>query len=272
MNIAPGVEPQQNRILPKGAELKTYIEQWLANHAWFGLAERSLLVPNVLTALGTSDILEGECHRVLLRLISESLYAECCSANRDSQELGFGDLAQYLSRIARFKCKTEEMADEAVNNTLLALWQSLASIRQPAAFLGFAKVSLIREIWRLSKLQRGNMPMSLDAPMGEDEENEAELGDVIADTAPTIEVQVEDNDTDQHLRQAVLASPVLTARDKTVIILMWIEDYSQREVCQILKMKPGALHTLLSRLRDKIPKDLRLMALLNINGLGKGAK
>lgn len=265
MNIAANVGSQQTRVFTSQVALRVHIEQWLASHAWVNLSERRLLAAQALAQLTTvlqtdSGVNEGECHRMLLQLISTALHTECCSTSRLDQEYGFGDLAQYLLRIARFKSDTDDLAEEAVNTTLLTLWKSRTTIKQPAAFLAYAKISLVREIWRLSRLHRANTSISLEEPVGG--ENDSELGELIPDETLSTEAKIENQDTNQHLRSAIQASELLTARDKAVIILMWIEDYSQSEICQQLNMKPGALYTLLSRLRAKISKDLTLMELL----------
>lgn len=245
-------------------ELSQKIIHWLSKHHWQDLAARSKIVSSTIEEIkpflrSKTPVSESQWQKMLLGHISNTLYNECIENKNGVQQKGFKDLGVYLNRVALSQCQDLETANNATNFTLEIIWQKRQSLNKPSGFLGYAKITLVRELWRLQRKQEQFAKLiSIDEPKYDDDQHEQ----LKSDDSYLPDLQAELDNQLVTLLNAINESKLLTQRDKQVIYWLWLEEWSHREVAEKLTVTIDALNTLLTRLRSKIKKDNRLWALL----------
>jgi DNA-directed RNA polymerase specialized sigma24 family protein len=149
---------------PAGDDLdqrcRATVDRILARHGW-RLLEREEFVRRVVACVESGEV--SDPWRAAMHVYCWCLHAACCGpASRERQEIGFIELQHYL-----YQLSFREIADlatdlrwEAVNETLLRIWQKRASYYKPGAFLAIAVLELrnvIRPWW-----SRQIAPLSLE--------------------------------------------------------------------------------------------------------------
>jgi len=149
---------------PPGDDLdkrcRATVDHILARYGW-RLLEREEFVRRVIACVESGQV--GDPWRAAMHVYCCCLHAACCGpATREQQEIGFVELQRYL-----YQLSFREIADlatdlrwEAVNETLLRIWQKRSSYYKPGAFLAAAALELrnvIRPWW-----SRPIPPLSLE--------------------------------------------------------------------------------------------------------------
>ncbi len=155
----------------------------------------------------------------------------------------FGDR---LVAIGRSHCRTEDQAQDAVQDALLSAGQNLKSFRGEGSVEGWL-VRMVTNACRRFHRGRKNDP-SLhvrDVELGEgDEEPEA------------LALRLEMAD---HLGEALLA---LSAQDRALVLLSDAQGWKAPEIAEKMGMTHGAVRTRLSRARKRLRENVDLEALL----------
>ena len=246
-------------------ELSQKIIHWLSKHHWQDLAARSKIVSSTIEEIkpflqSKTPVSESQWQKMLLGHISNTLYNECIENKNGVQQKGFKDLGVYLNRVALSQCQDLETANNATNFTLETIWKKRQSLNKPSGFLGYAKITLVRELWRLQRKQEQFPNIeSIDEHVDENDDQYEQIAD---DDSDSPELQAEFNDRLIILLKAIKESKQLASRDKQVIYWLWLEELTYREIAVKLAVTIDALNTLLTRLRGKIKKDYKLWALL----------
>lgn len=150
--------------------------------------------------------------------------------------------SQRLLEAGRRHCRTGSEAEDAVQDALITAAEHLADLREDHKLEGWlVKVvaSACRRIGRGRKNDAGLHDNDAgETPSGE-EDPEAELGR---------------RELGLLLEQELLA---LAPRDRSILLLAELEDFSAAEIGAELGMTEGAVRTQLSRLRGRLAQALR---------------
>lgn len=137
------------------------VDRILARHGW-QLLDRDEFIVRVVACVESGEV--GDPARAAIYVYCCRLHAVCCgSATHEQQEIGFIELQHYLYQLS-FRELADLPADlrwEAVNETLLRIWQKRSSYYKPGAFLAVAAFELrnvLRPWW-----SRPITPLSLDS-------------------------------------------------------------------------------------------------------------
>jgi RNA polymerase sigma-70 factor (ECF subfamily) len=119
-----------------------------------------------------------------------------------------------------------DRADDALQETFIAVFRNLSALREPAALRGWVRRIAVREAVRVAS---GSREVPLDTM-------------VFDPSTPT------DVDVDGRLdMETVLAG--LPPEQRAVLVLRHVEDLSEDEVAQVLRIPPGTVKSRLHRAR-----------------------
>ena len=153
-----------------------------------------------------------------------------------------------LLAAGRRHCRTTAEAEDAVQDTLLSFSSDLTQFRGEGSLEGFLVRIVARACRRLS---RG---LKNDSTLHDSESEPTDVQETPEDGAARTELG------------AVLDLLLLTLepRDRALLLLAELEDYSAAEIGRELEMSEGAVRTRLSRLRQKLRAELS--ATLSLQG------
>lgn len=129
-----------------------------------------------------------------------------------------------LVRLARLITGSPELAEEAVHDAFLAVFQHRASVRVPVAYLQQAVVNNCRSVVRRTVVERrkleivGSRPASCSEPV----------------------LQPERDDLWRAL-------DVLSVDQRTALVLRYHEDFSVAQIAEAMGKRPGTVKSMLSR-------------------------
>ncbi|NEC65241.1 RNA polymerase sigma factor [Streptomyces sp. SID9727] len=140
------------------------------------------------------------------------------------------DLLDVLTPYAGRICAPIALADgpDAVQETLVAVFRSLRSLKEPAALYGWVRAIACREAVRVARRRSRSVPADLTAlPQRGDPELAADIGDVLARLSP------------EH---------------RAVLVLRDVEGLDERAAAALLGLRVGTVKSRLSRARDSFRK------------------
>jgi DNA-directed RNA polymerase specialized sigma24 family protein len=126
------------------------VRQVIARYQWT-LVPYEVLVQEVLSCIEAGTI--AEPWPATISIYCQYLYRACTGAEgAERQERGFIELSRYLYELSfrEVQDMPVDLREEAVNETLLRIWQKLANYRKPSAFLSnatFELLNVIRPWW-----------------------------------------------------------------------------------------------------------------------------
>lgn len=123
----------------------------LANHGWALVDDEAAFVAEVMSAVQASpgragDSLTRRAERAVIHAYCPCLYAACCAGHGRRAAQAFDELGRYLHAVARSRSRDPQRAQDAAQRALESVWQHLDDVREPEAFLGYARVILLREM------------------------------------------------------------------------------------------------------------------------------
>ena len=136
-----------------------------------------------------------------------------------------------LYRTALLYFGSESKAVDVVDEAVYRAWCKRKQLREPAAFESWLTRILIRECVNIQRRQRRAVPV---------------------DTLPE-QAQEDGSDDVQSLREAIEALP---QRQRTMVVLHYMEEYDVREVARIMGTTRGAVCAGLSRARGMLRRRL----------------
>jgi len=249
--------------------LEAQFKAWLSKNRLEGFAQSANLMSHSRQLLGQmqpdDDFDLNHYQPAFWGISSQVLYQAFCQSEGELQIEGATVLANHLWPIAQAISEDNAIADIATNQALANIWQARDKIKSPVAFLNFCKVTL-RHIVRASMKAHSLVSTSLDAPVGQD--SDTTLAEVLADSSIAIEEEVELKASESELANYIVKIKGLTPRDKQIIFLLWLDGLDNEAVSQQLNVTLSTLHTILSRLRERLKKDTGLMTMLNKHHTG----
>lgn len=123
----------------------------LANHGWGLVDDEAAFVAEVLAVVRASpgrsgDSLARRAERATIHAYCPRLYAACRAGHGRRAAQAFDEMGRYLHAIARRRSHDPQRAQDAAQRALESIWQHLDEVRAPEAFLGYARVVLLREM------------------------------------------------------------------------------------------------------------------------------
>lgn len=119
-----------------------------------------------------------------------------------------------------------DAGDDALQETMVIVVTNLRSLREPRAFRGWARRIAVREAVRVA---RGDRTVPVDA-------------EVLAARLPDVDVDTTGVDVRSVLDQ-------LTAEQRAVLVLRYLDGVGEREMADVLGVAPGTVKSRLSRAR-----------------------
>ena len=140
-------------------------------------------------------------------------------------------MQQSLYRVAASYLRGEADRLDAVSEAITRAWEKRGTLRDERLFATWLTRILIRECVNIQRRQRRAVPV---------------------DTLPE-QAQEDGSDDVQSLREAIEALP---QRQRTMVVLHYMEEYDVREVARILGTTRGAVCAGLSRARGTLRRRL----------------
>ena len=140
-------------------------------------------------------------------------------------------MQQSLSRVAAGYLRGEADRLDAVSEAITRAWEKRGTLRDERLFATWLTRILIRECVNIQRRQRRAVPV---------------------DTLPE-QAQEDGSDDVQSLREAIEALP---QRQRTMVVLHYMEEYDVREVARIMGTTRGAVCAGLSRARGTLRRRL----------------
>ena len=140
-------------------------------------------------------------------------------------------MQQSLYRVAASYLRGEADRLDAVSEAITRAWEKRGTLRDERLFATWLTRILIRECVNIQRRQRRAVPV---------------------DTLPE-QAQEDGSDDVQSLREAIEALP---QRQRTIVVLHYMEEYDVREVARIMGTTRGAVCAGLSRARGTLRRRL----------------
>lgn len=140
-------------------------------------------------------------------------------------------MQQSLYRVAASYLRGEADRLDAVCEAVARAWEKRGTLRDERLFATWLTRILIRECVNIQRRQRRTVPV---------------------DTLPE-QAQEDENDAVRSLREAMETLP---QRQRTMVVLHYMEDYDVREVARIMGTTRGAVCAGLSRARETLRRRI----------------
>ncbi|WTI81053.1 RNA polymerase sigma factor [Streptomyces sp. NBC_00726] len=152
------------------------------------------------------------------------------AAARRGDTLAMNELLDILTPYAGRICAPIALADgpDAVQETLVAVFRGLRTLKEPAALYGWVRAIACREAVRVARRGARSVPADLATlPQRGDPQLAADIGDVLARLSP------------EH---------------RAVLVLRDVEGLDERAAAALLGLRVGTVKSRLSRARDSFRK------------------
>ena len=140
-------------------------------------------------------------------------------------------MRQSLYRVAAGYLRGEADRLDAVSGAIARAWEKRGTLRDERLFATWLTRILIRQCVDIQRRQRRTVPV---------------------DTLPE-QVQEDEDDAVRSLREAIEALP---QRQRTMVVLHYMEEYDVREVARIMGTTRGAVCAGLSRARETLRRRI----------------
>ena len=141
-------------------------------------------------------------------------------------------MQQSLNRVAASYLRAEADRLDAVCEAVARAWEKRGTLRDERLFATWLTRILIRECVNIQRRQRRTVPVE----------------------ALPEQAQEDESDAVRSLREAIEALP---QRQRTMVVLHYMEDYDVREVARIMGTTRGAVCAGLSRARETLRRRIR---------------
>lgn len=204
----------------------------------------SALMESAMASAGAMAQAERACQQVY----AQTLYLAAQDPAR--QTAAYSELHAYLYRIAQHQ--RPELAEDAAQEAILGVFQTIASCREPRAFLKFAIYQLMTAFRRLAPQNAAvSAPLEWDAPVSQEGESFGEQMAGSADTQSEVEQSVRAGELLRWLRAVVAANP--RARNQILAVVMkYLEGRDDADIAAALDTTVANVHVLRSRGLEKL--------------------
>ena len=144
-------------------------------------------------------------------------------------------LTEDMYRVAATLLRGHHDRQDAVQECIWKAWRNLRNLRDDAAFRPWLMRILINECRNLARRTRGEVPT-----------------DEIPDR-PQAEDAYEQRLRDEGLHQALMRLP---EKIRLTMVLFYLDGFSQREICGILRVPAGTVKSRLNQGRKQLKKQL----------------
>lgn len=154
--------------------------------------------------------------------------------NGDSASFGklYSQYAEQLYRFALYTLKNTHDAEDAVQNAALTAWRSIRDLKKDGSFKSWFFKILYNECMKTAR---------------DKSRREIPVEDVSACEAPVF--------PDEDSADIPLLLSSLSEKEKSVVILTVLEEYSSKETASILGIPAGSVRSILSRSLAKLRKQ-----------------
>lgn len=235
----------------------------LANHGWGLVDDEAAFVAEVIALVRdmpgrAGDSLARRAERAAIHAYCPRLYEVCRAGHGQRAVQAFDELGRYLHAVARSRSRDPQRAQDAAQRALEIVWRHLDDVRDPEAFLGYARVVLLREMGP----HGASRPESLRfVPLRGDDAVEEE-GIVLPDphTAEAA-ARAERAAADPALR-AALRDCLRSAAQREVIERLFLAEESVTSVADALQTTPANVWVLKSRALSRLRQCPEVMRAL----------
>jgi RNA polymerase sigma factor (sigma-70 family) len=233
------------------------VRQLMEDHDWRLLSEDAFVqvVLECIPPEGSNELRKW----CINTYCQQALHPACLGAlGEKKRKRGFEELATYLYRLAHWKWP--HIAEDAVQEALVRVYDRVDQCRNPGAFLAFAIQQLRDAAKKLSKAKTRELSldelleqdfygdMSADKAVGMAEEERVEEAALYADLKRQVAARIK-----QVRRQNPRAHRQLNA-----VCLRYFRELSNAEIATVLKTTPENVSVLISRGLEKLRKDKQL--------------
>ncbi|MFN8496813.1 MAG: hypothetical protein U0641_03075 [Anaerolineae bacterium] len=241
------------------AECAAAARRVLADHGWALVADWDAFVAEAQAIAEESasqaslrprpgDTPRQRAERAVIRAYCPHLYAACREGRGPRCDRAFDELGRYLHAVARARTHDADIAESAAQRALEIIWRRLDDVREPWAFLGYARIVLVRE---LGAAGRADETPRLVALRGDDAEA---AGVAPADPrAEDARAEAEAAAQEGALRRAI-RDCLRSAAQAETILRLFLEGESVTAVARALRTTPANVWVLKSRALTRLRK------------------
>ena len=237
---------------PGLAECEAVARRVVANQGWTLVEEWDAFVAEVARTVAAEpagrpgESLEKRVERAVTRAYCPILYAACCRRHGPRCVRAFEELGRYLHAVALCRVEDREAAAEAAQRVLEIVYAHLDRVREPWAFLGYARIVLLRELTP----RRGQGRLLRFVPLrGDDPEAP---GVQPADPQADTDRAEAERDVDQAALREAIRRCLRSPQQREVILRLFLAEQSVVQVADALGTTPANVWVLKSRALDRL--------------------
>ncbi|MEM7129669.1 MAG: sigma-70 family RNA polymerase sigma factor [Chloroflexota bacterium] len=223
----------------KNGACRPTIERLAKHHKW-RLASVDELMECVGYKSQKMQLHQVNCGRLGLTCYSRYLYDACCTSDNSRRERAYTELDNYIRGVSQ--SKWADLGEEVASLAIHIILEKLTNCHTPEAFLHFVNYKILDARKRIIYAN----------------DREAKIGDTLQAHllhlhrlyGQCVEKQVEEQEGFHQLYRAVQKLP--NERQRTVILLRYIDGLSDQEIAEWLQITPGNVRTLRSRGLEKL--------------------
>ncbi|MCW5853556.1 MAG: sigma-70 family RNA polymerase sigma factor [Anaerolineae bacterium] len=237
---------------PLLAECEAVARRVVANQGWALVGAWDAFVAEVARSVAdgpagrVGDSLEKRIERAVTRAYCPILYAACRQRHGPRCVRAFEELGRYLHAVALRRTSDGEAAAEAAQRALEIVYAHLDDVREPWAFLGYARVILVREL--KPPRRRGKLLQFVPLRGDDPQEPGVQPADPQADAG---RADVERSMDDQALRDAIRRC-LRSKQQRETILRLFLDEQSVVQVADALGTTPANVWVLKSRALDRL--------------------
>ncbi len=172
----------------------------------------------------------------------EELLKKAISGDKDALSLIFLYLQKDLYKIAIYKTRNKEDALDAIQETIYITYTNLKNIQSINSFPNWIKKVLVNECYKiLSKKNKTNTETVEVANLYELEDSR----------------DISSIDKLESNIQFYELIKCLNDKEKTIMILYYINEYTTKEISKILEIKENTIKSIIKRGKNKIKNNLK---------------
>ena len=244
------------------AECEAVARRVVANQGWALVERWDEFVAEVARSVAdgpagrVGEDPEKRIERAVTRAYCPLLYAACCPRHGPRCVRAFEELGRYLHAVALRRTEDREAAAEAAQRALEIVYAHLDDVREPWAFLGYARVILLRELTP----RRGQGRLLRFVPLRGDDPDEpgVQPSDPQADAD---RAEAERGMDEVALREAIRRC-LRSRQQREVILRLFLDEQSVVQVADALGTTSANVWVLKSRALDRLRQCPDLTRLL----------
>jgi len=188
-------------------------------------------------------------------------HAACAESGTPRQEQAFKELHKQLYSVAyRVVHKNQDLAEESAQEALLIIYKKLSQVNDPGTFLSWMNVIVRRKAIEILKRENKRPEISeidITGPDGSDKKGST-IERVIEPDGPR---RIEREDIRASFREVIKRCLKGSKEGAKVIIRLFLEQRSVKQVADELDKKPSNIHTIKHRAQNSLRKCKDFVAL-----------